>query len=259
MLLPQFELNAQIEEDHWWFCARREIVDKLVRRLLPPGDDAQIIDIGCGTGANIAALAHDYRAMGVDPSEDAIAFARKRFPHVDFRCGRAPEVLAGTDGARRLFLLMDVLEHVPEDRRFFADIVDPLREGDLLLITVPADMALWSPHDESHGHYLRYDEQRLREVWSGLPFEELLFSYFNARLYPLIRLIREITRRKGRSFGDADTDLKMPSPVVNRFLRRLMAGEAAPLLKRLDEPQKRTYARGVSLLAVLRCTREGVG
>ncbi len=257
MLLPQFEQNAKIEEKHWWFCARRQIVEKLVRHLLPPTDDASIIDVGCGTGANIAALARDYHSMGIDPSADAIKFASRRFPHVEFRCGQVPEALNGMDGGRRLFLLMDVLEHVPDDRRFLAALVDRLKEDDLLLLTVPADMALWSPHDESHGHYLRYDDEHLRSVWAEFPFEELMLSHFNARLYPLIRAIRAFSRRSGRSFGDAGTDLKLPSPPpVNRFLQRLMAGEAGPLLKQLQYSQKRAYLRGVSLIAALRCTKE---
>jgi len=99
MLLPQFELNAEIEDKHWWFCARRQIVAKLVRHLLPPADDACIIDIGCGTGANIADLASDYRVIGIDPSADAIGFANRRYPHVDFRCGQAPEALDYLDAS----------------------------------------------------------------------------------------------------------------------------------------------------------------
>jgi len=151
---------------------------------------------------------------------------------------------------------MDVLEHVPDDRSFLAAVVDRLEDGDLLLLTVPADMALWSPHDESHGHYLRYDEARLRSAWAGFDLEELALSHFTARLYPLIRAIRGFSRRSGRSFGDAGTDLKMPSPPINRLLQRLMSGEAGPLLKQLQYPQKRAYSQGVSLLAALRCAKE---
>jgi len=255
MLRPQFELNARIEEEHWWFCARRQIIEKLVRHLLPPADDVSIIDVGCGTGANLAALSRDYRGIGIDPSADAIEFASCRFPDVEFRCGRVPEVLGeAVDGVRRLFLLMDVLEHVPDARLFLPALLDRLDGGDLLLLTVPADMALWSPHDESHGHYLRYDEARLRSAWTGLPLEEIMLSHFNARLYPLIRTIREFSRRSGRSFGDAGTDLKLPSPTINRLLQRLMAGEAGPLLRQLRQPQQRAYSRGVSLVAALRYT-----
>lgn len=256
MNLPQFELNAHIEESHWWFCARRHIIETLVRHLLPPAADVSIVDVGCGTGANIAALAEDYSSMGIDPSADAIEFARRRFPHVDFFCGEVPEALGECGSGRHLFLLTDVLEHVPDDRGFLAALVDHLNEGDLLLITVPADMALWSLHDESHGHYLRYDEARLRRVWSELPLKEIMVSHFNARLYPLIRAVREFNRRCGRSFGDAGTDLTLPNLVINRLLYYLMAGESGLLLNQLHHPEQRAYFRGVSMVAVLRCCRE---
>src|SRR2546426_691300 len=89
----QFRLHAQIEQDHWWFTARREILRRIVGEVLPPAPGALIVDVGCGTGANIAALADDYDCVGIDTSAEGIALARRRFPRVEFLVGQAPDDL----------------------------------------------------------------------------------------------------------------------------------------------------------------------
>lgn len=49
-------MSAQ-EQDHWWFLARRAIIDSLVRTHVPLPSDAHILEAGCGTGGNLALLA----------------------------------------------------------------------------------------------------------------------------------------------------------------------------------------------------------
>src|SRR6202035_1680768 len=116
MQSAQFQLHAEIEQRHWWFIARRRILRAMVERLVPPSPTATVIDVGCGTGANLAALADDYRCVGIDTSAEAIELARRRFPQVQFLTGFAPaDVPAETLAAARLVLMTDVLEHVPDD------------------------------------------------------------------------------------------------------------------------------------------------
>ena len=93
MQSEQFQLHAEIEERHWWFVARRRIVRQLVETVLPPNAGKTVIDVGCGTGANIAALADGYRTIGIDTSAEAIELARTRFPQTEFTCGFAPDSL----------------------------------------------------------------------------------------------------------------------------------------------------------------------
>ena len=51
-----FREMAAVQQTHWWFVARREILSAVVRRLRLPAQ-ARILEIGCGTGANLAMLA----------------------------------------------------------------------------------------------------------------------------------------------------------------------------------------------------------
>jgi 2-polyprenyl-3-methyl-5-hydroxy-6-metoxy-1,4-benzoquinol methylase len=65
-------------------------------------------------------------------------------------------------GRYNLVLLMDVLEHVQEDNKFLAEIVDGyLAKGGNLIITVPAFPFLYSRHDVYLAHYRRYGRRQL--------------------------------------------------------------------------------------------------
>jgi SAM-dependent methyltransferase len=249
---PQFSLHAAIEQRHWWFLGRRAIMTKLVHHVLPPSKQALIADVGCGTGGNLKAFAQGYSCLGVDPSPEAIQLARQRFADVQFLCGPIPEVLNHIQQPVSLYLLMDVLEHVEDDFFLLSSILAAARPGAYLLLTVPADMRLWSPHDVSFGHYRRYDFQRFTRVWAGLPLTPLLVSYFNARLYPVARLIRMANRWRGRAAGTAGTDFRLEARPVNRLLQGVFAGESRVLVDLLEGRRAGGFPYGISLIALLR-------
>ena len=245
-----FRLHARIEGRHWWFAGRRRVLRTLGEAVLPPGG-GMVVDVGCGTGANIAAFADRHRAVGVDPSVEGIRLARERFPGARFLEGAIPgagdEAAAGAD----LVLMTDVIEHVADDFHLTSSVLSLMKPGGHLVVTVPAHPELWSVHDVTFGHFRRYTIDRLRAVWRGLPVTERLVSHYNARLFPLIRLIRGVGARVGRAAGQAGTDLSTPPAPLNRALAALFGGEAARLAAALETGAP-GYADGLSLIAVLR-------
>ncbi len=247
----QYELHADIEERHWWFLGRRTIVRRLLERVVPPRQGALVIDVGCGTGANLAALSSSYRCLGLDESERAIDLARARFAGVEFAQETNVASRVGAFETASAVLLMDVLEHVEDDFWLLSEILALLSPGAHVLITVPADPSLWSEHDESFGHFRRYDDERLRATWRGLAVEERLLSPYNARLYPVIKAVRAMSQFRRAASGRSSTDFTLPIGPINRWLERLFAGEATALEKSLDRGA-RAHARGASLVAVLR-------
>ncbi len=252
MQSEQFQLHAEIEQRHWWFVARRQIVRRLVEAVLPPNAGQTVIDVGCGTGANIAALADGYRTIGIDTSPEAIELATKRFPLVEFTCGFAPDDLGDRFGEADLVMLNDVMEHVSDDFQLLSSLIAAAKRDTYFLLTVPADMALWSPHDVAFGHYRRYDITRFRETWADLPVTELLASPFNSRLYPLVRWVRERNRKRGESSGAAGTDFNIPFQPINFALRAVFQSESRRLVRGLKGGQEPSIGHGVSLVAILR-------
>jgi SAM-dependent methyltransferase len=254
MQTAQFQLHAQIEEQHWWFVARRRILADVIHAVLPPSHQTTIVDVGCGTGANLAHLAADYECVGIDTSADAVRLAQARFPNVQFIRGFAPRDLHSIVDRTRLVLLTDVLEHVPDDFSLFSELLAATHPGTFFLVTVPADLSLWSEHDEAFGHYRRYDADRLQSIWQGLPVRPLFVSYFNTRLYPLVKAIRSWNRLRGKSLGEAGTDFNMPAAPVNRALSRVFAGESERLVRMAAGEVAAPYRRGVSLMALVERT-----
>jgi len=232
---------------------------RLLREALPPDPERLVVDVGCGTGANIASLAGDYACVGVDQSADAIRLARRRFSHVEFIQGDAPDVLCDRAGRIDGLIMSDVLEHVEDDRGLLHAQLGALRPGGVALLTVPADMRLWSEHDVTFGHFRRYDAPMFRAVWADEPVDELMVSHFNTRLYPVVRAVRLLGRLRRRTWGKGGTDLSVPPGPVNDMLRRVFEGEGKKLLALLQGRRTRGYGYGVSLIALLRKRDESGG
>jgi SAM-dependent methyltransferase len=115
-----------------------------------------------------------------------------------------------------LVTAFDVLEHIEEDYLAAAEITRVLRPGGTALISVPADMALWSAHDEAVGHVRRYTRETLTTVLvkGGLVVEDL-WSW-NVLLRPVVRL-----RRKSSTGSDLDD----VNSLVNAGLTAVIAAE----------------------------------
>jgi SAM-dependent methyltransferase len=244
----QFELHDRIERDHWWFVARRQILSQAIGACVPEG--ARVLDIGCGTGANIAVLGSRYDCVGIDTSEAALSYARAAYPHIRFVRASHPDQTPDLRGDA--FLLSDVLEHIDDDIGFLESWCSLLSPGGHIFITVPASDVAWSPHDTNHGHRRRYTPERLRKVWENLDVVELTLTHFNTRLLPLVRWLRAFTAWRGSTVGEADTDLWVPPLPLNGILQRIFAGESPRLLRSMDRPgAPPAFRTGVSLFAAL--------
>lgn len=236
-----YSLMASLEEDHWWFAARRAIAGKIIERLGLPAD-ARILDAGCGTGGNLAMLSRygQVEAMELDDQARKLAHA-KGITRV--LSGRLPDSVPYSREQFDLIVLLDVLEHVEDDKRTLAVLGDLLKPGGYLLVTVPAFPFLWSAHDEVHHHKRRYLLNELRDKVRNAGLELAYATYFNTLLFPLILGVRLLGRL--RMAKSESGDLTMPPPLINRLLFTFFSCERF-LLWRWPLPF------GVSVLAVAR-------
>ena len=106
-------LSAELEEGHWWFTARAEILAAVCRELVP--GRARVVEVGCGTGNVLGALPDDWDRVGVDMSPDAVDIAAARYPALELSVGRAPDDVRGELIRADLVLFCDVLEHIEDD------------------------------------------------------------------------------------------------------------------------------------------------
>lgn len=252
-----FHHHAEMETRHWWFLARRRIVRRILPHFVPTGSEPRIVDVGCGTGGVIGAL--EGSRLGLDPSPTAIEVARERYPGCEFRVEEAAAAADREGGAADVVLLMDVLEHVEDDAGLLADATRLLKSGGHLLATVPADPRLWSEHDVAHGHHRRYTLSDFAGLLSGAPLTIRAISYFQSRLYPLVRVVRAVGRRLGGGGGRQGTDLWMPPSPLNRLLEEVFAGEGKRIEAMVRGDDVPEYMRGSSVIAVCRKPSPGDG
>lgn len=156
----------ELEDTYWWFIGRRFVLRSLLRRIcktLPP--EPEILDVGCGTGANVLLLREFGRVHGVDAHDEALRLCRER-GIAEVERGNAEE-LEFPDQSFDLVTSLEVLEHVEDDFRALREVARVLRVGGRALITVPAYPWLWSEHDEALHHVRRYTRRRLVEAVRG--------------------------------------------------------------------------------------------
>jgi SAM-dependent methyltransferase len=211
---------AEIDHDHWWFVARRRIIATLIesQTALPP--DARILEMGCGTGSNLALLQRYGRVDAVEPDDQARALSAKR-SGLPVKGGLLPDGVALDDGAYDLIAMLDVLEHIPGDHEALVALRPKLAPGGRMLVTVPAMPWLWSAHDVVHQHYRRYTARTLRSTFEATGFRVRHLVYFNSLLFPLVVAARAVGKLTGHKGGDD----AMPSKPVNAILQRVFASE----------------------------------
>src|SRR3954462_1125902 len=87
-----------------------------------------VVDIGCGDGAFVRALAGaGADALGIEVSEDAVARARERDPAHRYELGGA-ERLPLEDASVDVVTLMRSLHHVPDPASAFPELRRVVRE-----------------------------------------------------------------------------------------------------------------------------------
>lgn len=241
MDISEFDLHSRIEDVHWWFKARRDIMLAALRRYVPAHQGKLLAEIGCGTGGNLKFFRDYYRVVGVDRSPEAVKYTSENV-NCEVFLGDFRDKLAGLWKDIDAVILPDVLEHVDDDAVFLGDIVRSLKPGAVLLVTVPAHGFLWSNHDVVLGHRRRYSGKRLRMLWKGLDVTELVFTPVNSFLFPAIAIYRLLKRADS---GSGKSDLYLPSPLINFLLYKIFSAEKA-FMKLLPLPC------GISYMAVLR-------
>jgi SAM-dependent methyltransferase len=142
-------------------------------------------------------------------------------------------------GAADVVALLDVIEHVEDDRALLADVVEAMSPGSRLVVTVPALPALWSEWDRALGHHRRYTRPRLRACIRGLELDVDEVSYLFPEMVPPALVRRFLPRRE----SDDATDL----PQLPAWLDSILYGVSSTTYR-----LRRWWPAGASLGLVAR-------
>jgi SAM-dependent methyltransferase len=236
-----YDQMAELDQRHWWYRARRQVLAALIRRARVPAH-AQILEIGCGTGHNLAMLSEfgDVDALELDGAARKIAAKRLGKPVMK---SPLPELKGVAAAHYDLIGAFDVIEHIDDDVAALASIAKRLKRGGKLVITVPAHQWMWSAHDVVNHHQRRYSKRSLKALIDGSPLKLERIGYLNSLLFPAAVAERLWSKVRGKD----DADLALPARPLNAALERVFALERYAI-GRLPLPP------GLSLFAVASAT-----
>ena len=163
------EIPAGAFQRHPWEVARVRFFTEVIQRYGLASTAVSVQDVGAGDGyfsaSLLPALPPHSHIVFFDPFyEDAFLQQRPLGP-LTFTRDRPREPCD-------LLLLLDVIEHVPDDLAVLKEVVThQLRPGGYALLSVPAFMGLITQHDVTLGHYRRYAASELRRVLQRVPLE----------------------------------------------------------------------------------------
>jgi SAM-dependent methyltransferase len=237
-----YAIMYEVEESHWWFAGRRRIIESFVAEICRKLENKRphILDVGCGTGANLEMLARFGEVEGVDLSADAIEFCHAR-GLTNVRLGEA-ERLPYDDAEFDLVTAFDVVEHLDDDVAGLREMYRVLKPGGRALLFVPAFMFLWGVQDEVGHHRRRYTIKRLRRVVGEAGLEIERTTYANITFFAPILAGRALIRATGlRPASENNINVH----TLNGLMGSLLGAERF-LLRHLNFPF------GVSALCVAR-------
>jgi 2-polyprenyl-3-methyl-5-hydroxy-6-metoxy-1,4-benzoquinol methylase len=222
----------EAEDEHFWFVPRRRLVLALIERYAP--EARNLLEIGCGTGATLLAIARSRRwdaLFGSDIHPNGLQATKRR---VGSRTTLV-QLDARNIPARNAFdviCALDVIEHIEQDETVLRSMHGALTDEGIVVLAVPQHSFLWSKYDVSTGHVRRYAPRELDQKVAKAGFDVLFSGSYTAILLPLMYLSR-LRFRKGAD--DEITELR-PAGMLNWLLKTALQAEVTATLAGLRFP-----------------------
>jgi len=215
-----YPILYQVEDTHWWYVGRRRIIQSLVEKISTTLKTQRILDVGCGTGANLKMLAGYGKAEGVDISPQAVDFCHER--GLDSVKLGAIEQLPYENHSFELVTALDVIEHLDDDIAGLREMRRVLRPDGRILVFVPAFMFLWGVQDDVSNHRRRYTLPSLLKAVEEAGFSVEWSSYANISFFLPVLVVRSVMRWLGLR---ADTEYGINISLMNGPFSSLFAAE----------------------------------
>lgn len=203
------ELEYVDPSTHWYYQHKARAILGAVQRHAVKVES--VVDVGAGSGffcQEALKIYPDATGRCVDPNYSAERLGQRQGMRF---------VLTPPENAADLYLMIDVLEHVPDDRALVREYARVAQDGAIFAVSVPVFMSLWSPHDVFLEHYRRYTLPELVSTLESSGLEVLESQY----LFGSVFLPAWILRHKRRG-GKPRSDLRPARPIVNAIATTIL-------------------------------------
>ena len=196
-------------EEHWYYYHKSRLILQSVKRYA--SSYSPLIDVGSGSGFFAKEIRDNFASEEIyciDPNyaPSEIGCIAGINYQIDFpKC------------KGNLYLFIDVLEHVSDDRALLSSYVSNSNPKSIFILSVPAFMSLWSPHDVFLGHFKRYKLIELETLAKECQLEILEARYLFGPIFPLVYLYRKLRRNRQPS-----SDIQVNSRFANAILKKVL-------------------------------------
>lgn len=235
MEYAEYKIMYEAEDVHWWYRGLRGTLFTMLRLDRANSRALRILDAGCGTGGNLAALQQaGYDAQGFDFSPVAVEFCRARGLN-KVGLGSITNI-PYPDNTFDVIISCDVLNDAGtgDEARALEEIYRVLRPGGRVFLNLPAFSFLKGEHDRATDVARRYTKGEIRRKLKRAGFAPVRLSYWNMLLFPAVLAVRLV--RHGRDGkGEPRSDIAVPPAPANWLLTQLMRIERV-LINVVDLP-----------------------
>jgi SAM-dependent methyltransferase len=188
--------------------------------LIAPHINGRILEVGAGRGTYSKYFADRGHLTALEPSQANSAVLRERlkdYPNVVVITAQLDGTAA--PGSYDTVVLLNVLEHIPDDHQALGDIYESLAPGGKMVIWVPAFEALYGKFDQRIGHYRRYRRDELLALVHHVGFQQVTARYTNLPGFFAWWLVVRVLGRAPTAGRLASTYDRYFIPVIRRVER----------------------------------------
>jgi len=211
----EYQRMYMLETSFWWYRVLHELVDFTISKNQKTSD-LNLLDAGCGTGRMMEILQQYGEITGIDYSDDAIGFCKKRGLKYVLK-GDLNEFIFEKDNYDAIVCL-DVLYHaaIQNDTAVLEKFFRALKAGGTLVINLAAFEYLKRSHDVVVHAKKRYRRNNFVDDLQKIGFTVQYAGYRMPHLYFII-LLSKLFQRKSKT-TDPESDLKELSGFTNSLL-----------------------------------------
>ena len=255
-----FDVEDEMGAQNFWSESRTRLLKGVlgdiaanIRRERTGLRTVRLLEVGCGSGKFLAALAADadlsltgseVYLKGLQSEKRWNAARAVEFVQLDVEHDAIPEKF-DIVGA------FDVLEHIPDDLSAMKNVAAMLDDGGYFVITVPQYMFMWSSLDELVMHKRRYAKSELLDKLDKAGFSVDYCTSYLFLLFPLMlasRMTDKLKKPAADRSGALKSKVQFPA-VLDRAFSTVMRADEALIRRRLRLPF------GGSLLLIARKRR----
>ena len=195
-------------KNHWWHQARKKIVEEVIKKNLKK--NINILNFGAGNGENIKMLSKYGFVFIYEPHLETQKYLR-----IKYKNKKKYKILNKLDNKKfDLIVLLDVLEHIKNDKNQIKKLTTNLSKKGHMLITVPAYQFLFSSKDAELKHFRRYNKNMIQKLFGQFSISRL--THYNFFLFlPIVIIITVYKILNIKFIKNVETT---PSKFINKLL-----------------------------------------